>query len=85
MLSCVNHLFPGSDWDSRAFDKLRETQEVRGVIPTLIQDGSIVMEIVPSRYGSNPLAANVGAHLTAKEWRQVLQEYKDQLGCGNNQ
>ncbi len=81
VLRCFNHLFPGSDCDSRAFDKLRETQEVRGVIPTLKQDGSIVMEIVPSRYGSNPLAGSVGAHITGKEWMDVLRSYKEQLGC----
>ena len=85
VLRCFNHLFPGSDCDSRDFNRLCQTQDVRGVIPTLAQDGSVVTEVVPSRYGPNPFAGRVGAHLTSKEWMNVLRSYKEQLGCEEEQ
>ncbi len=81
VLRCLSHLFPGSDCDSRAFDKLMDAAEVRGVIPTLAQDGSVALEVVPSGYGPNPLAGHAAAHLMTKEWADVLRSYKKQLGC----
>ncbi len=85
VLWCVDHLLPGENCMRTGFRERVLENNVRGVMPTLEQDGSVIVVAVPTRYDPNPFAFNAMARMTGHEWQRLVDSWKKQLGCEDEQ